>query len=1298
MSLSKSENIFWKMIREQKKNASYKPELKEVKNKITYTKPVKKLNSTFLDRIEKSTTLNTPSQTTNTKKAFIKELEKIEKLSTFNKIKKLQLLCKEMISKKERFSKNRIQMIEKIKKNCFNYYKNKISMKEIYDYCQSKKPEEHIDYILIEEPEKYFDDRYNDIYSFLFMLRNNNKMMLNLINNSTEEQFELLSDFIVNFCYEDTINSSFIQEELMLFIYLIFEKNLFMNLPEEIKIKDNYISYNILRNKNNILYYIIKSLTRKADIRNFLCSILVNNILKLEGKKKYLSPDIFAQKKFEDDNLQGNNNKNEAKPTVLFKNYTINEDRDSKLKLELNTYKAHKLGRTLTKGENIINEDLKMNNEKKEIEKENVIKNENKIENENKKEKEKENYKEKENKKVNNKEKEIEKENEKVKEINKEKDIEKEKEKENEKVKEINKDFEKEKENEKQKEKIIDKEKDIEKEIEKEKEKEKIKVKEIDKEKDIVKEIEKETEKENEKEKKNEKVKETDKEKNIEKEIENEKVKEKIIEKEKEIDKEKEKDIEKGIDKEKETKKENEKIKDIEKEIDKEKDIEKENKKEKENEKEKEKEIEKEIEIEIENKKEEKIQLENINNKDSDNNIGNNDQNDTIYNSFLTLDNNQNYNLNKIILNPFFEKNNATSEFISKKLHEYEHYSKTNAINLAMIDYLSSLLKDIDEYKSQNKYEIYSNWQLINVLKINKSKNEYDQKDNLMDYEEIIKNNYNSITEIILDIIEKLDENITSVPFTIKCISNIIEQLLNKKYYKKLKNTLSNYQKYIFKSNFFIGNILLSSIINRDYNGIITSDVTSKITTDNLKIIYDIFDKLLSGELFKNDSEEYFCYTLFNKLIIKTIPKIFNIIDKIEKKFKLPDTIQRLINTCTDINNNKRLNDFEYDYFFEKNEDIQYQSLCFSFETLGLLSNIMNKIKNKENYIKSISNEKDKSLLEKICCYENEFYRIYNNTKNNQQRCEYFYIYKLVFNNKIQNKINSILKDNLTDNNFSQNQNKFIIFKKCLIEVLSYVNIVDENSFLSFTQNKKVFIHNYENKKNIYKKIRKKEYNTIISENEIKQNKKEEKVNEDIDFKEVLFQKIMEYLKYEISFNFDNPKSQRIIFCTAYIQSHLEDISKEYSENNYCKLFMELIKETLTILNYLNSNILNQLYNKIKEGNKLNMIITSNYLQIKSMEKYKCIEYLYSTILIPNKFQITKDDKDIVTKIEYIRDKPVKKVVISEESNQNQNNDAIINNNNDKKESKEKDKEVLNNNNDKKELKEKKKKKLIKKK
>ena len=145
----------------------------------------------------------------------------------------------------------------------------------------------------------------------------------------------------------------------------------------------------------------------------------------------------------------------------------------------------------------------------------------------------------------------------------------------------------------------------------------------------------------------------------------------------------------------------------------------------------------------------------------------------------------------------------------------------------------------------------------------------------------------------------------------------------------------------------------------------------------------------------------------------------------------------------------------------------------------------------------------------------------------------------------------------------------------------------------------------------------------------------------------------------------------------------MEDIPKDYCDNNCSKLFLELIKETLAILNYLNSNILNQLYNKIKEGNKLNMIITSNCLQIKSMEKFKCIEYLYSKILIPNKFKITKDENDKITKVEYIRDKPAKKVdPVTKEPEQNLNNDnkteVKTNGTTDKKETKDKTKDNKN--------------------
>ena len=57
------------------------------------------------------------------------------------------------------------------------------------------------------------------------------------------------------------------------------------------------------------------------------------------------------------------------------------------------------------------------------------------------------------------------------------------------------------------------------------------------------------------------------------------------------------------------------------------------------------------------------------------------------------LKNYSNYNLKGFYLDPFFEQNDASSEFIKKKLNEYEHYSKTNTINLAMVEYLNILLK-----------------------------------------------------------------------------------------------------------------------------------------------------------------------------------------------------------------------------------------------------------------------------------------------------------------------------------------------------------------------------------------------------------------------------------------------------------------------------------------------------------------------------------------------------------------------------------------------------------------------------
>ena len=975
---------------------------KPQRQEVIINKP-KKLDSSILDKIEKKGTINNPMLKRNLiKEKEQQEFEKIEKQPTFDKVLKLQNLLKEIASMKIRFEANKDQMLTKINQNAFKYYENKINMKEIYDYCQSDNLEEYIKYNLIADPFPYFDEKgkdlYKDIYNFFFLIRNNNKLMLRLIENSDKEDFENLSDFLVNFCYEDIINSSFIQEELMLLIYLILEKKM-INLPKEILNNDNNISYNLFRNKENFVFHILRSLSRKADIRNFLCSILLDGINNLQELRKNLKLDINYEPKNsiinEDNNDNSLNNSFDntfsekfEKLDIIYRHYTI-RSKNKKNNARLTSQKSE--GAIIgNQNNNYIKHPPK---NKKEIDK--------KIENNN-------------------------------------------------------------------------------------------------------------------------------------------------IEKPSQI--EEDKDI------------------------------------------------------------------------------------------FSIPENISEEELNKIKIDAFFENNDVTLTYLQNKLKDSKNISRNTKINSAMNDYIENLIKDINDEKE----EIYSNKKLINYLKlmkindqkelnINNSQENIDEKINDM------KNNYNIIIKSIDDIISKIKENITKVPVIIKCISNVIEELLNKIYIERKQNKLiTNYQKYIFKSNFFYGNFIVCSLSNLDYNGIFVSDVITTSTLENLHIIINILNKMLSGKLFTN------CYEIiYNKYIIEALPNFFEVIDNIEKNFKLPDVLQRLVNTCTDVKNTKRLQDFEYDYFFEKNEEIQCQSLCFNFENLLTLMKLA--AKNIESLINY--GEEEKQIIGKIYGYENFLSNLNKENKIKEKKCDFIYLVKINFSSKTEKKINSILRDNFATINPVQSLNNVSFLKKCLIEVLEYANAINKHNFRYFIQNLKRPIHNHTINNILFRKNRFLDYENIVNEKNIHLNINEEEFMEkSLNFRDELFHNILEFLKNEIGTNYYNDqKTQRIVFCAFYVQSNLRLLPREYKENNYSKLIIELIKEAMEKLNYLNSNILNQLYNKIKEGNKLNLIITSNYLQVKNLEKFKCIEYLYYTSLLPLEFKIEKDQNNIIKNVDYI----------SEEENKN---------------------------------------------
>ena len=112
-------------------------------------------------------------------------------------------------------------------------------------------------------------------------------------------------------------------------------------------------------------------------------------------------------------------------------------------------------------------------------------------------------------------------------------------------------------------------------------------------------------------------------------------------------------------------------------------------------------------------------------------------------------------------------------------------------------------------------------------------------------------------------------------------------------------------------------------------------------------------------------------------------------------------------------------------------------------------------------------------------------------------------------------------------------------------------------------------------------------------------------------------------------------KVKRIVFCTSYLQLHIDDLPQKYKDNNYCLLIMEIIKIGEKIINELNVSILHQFYLKYKEGEKINMIINNNLLQIKKMEKNICLLHLFEKLKLPCKLNVKKDGLGSIKNVKY---------------------------------------------------------------
>ena len=595
----------------------------------------------------------------------------------------------------------------------------------------------------------------------------------------------------------------------------------------------------------------------------------------------------------------------------------------------------------------------------------------------------------------------------------------------------------------------------------------------------------------------------------------------------------------------------------------------------------------------------------------------------------------------------FFEENNFTRIDLSKILADLNNKNDRTEIENAFMEFLLFLK---NEFHKENK-EMFSSGMILQSLMDEKEKKKIISEEKEQKINEMYVKNFTIIINFIINLFEKIIQSLNSLPYTIKCVFFFLDKLISKKYEKK---NITYYQSLILKLKIFFDSFILPVLRNPISNGCISDGVLSNITLENLKLISTVVEKFISGNLFKifNDVSDPYM-TIFNKFIVKQIPNFFDIaieIDKnIKNKFEPPNVVMQLIelkelNIITD--KNKR--NINYDFFlFNQKENIQYQSVCFSYsDLLMFIRTIIDK--KLENYCETKTLMK--SDFERIRTYQKHFNDRYNEGIS-ENKIEFLFISKLNYKESFLNEIKAVTEDHFENYFNSQRNNSeipedILLFKKCLIELIIHINKINKENFISFIRNKDELIleHNsiinkyykqreYVNYKNISfendkdnKKIKEKNNNNFINnslENDLMKSCLSCDLMEDADFLEEIFPRIINIVKSELGNTLDYNKYERVFFCITYLQINIKHLPPQCSANNYSNLFIDIIEDIQNLINSLQNNILNQFYLKIREGDKLNLIFSKYSSEIKSMEKFYTINYLFNKVTPNNPLEET---------------------------------------------------------------------------
>ena len=286
-------------------------------------------------------------------------------------------------------------------------------------------------------------------------------------------------------------------------------------------------------------------------------------------------------------------------------------------------------------------------------------------------------------------------------------------------------------------------------------------------------------------------------------------------------------------------------------------------------------------------------------------------------------------------------------ESVDKFVEEYKIET-----NESMFDLYSLQLKNL----ALDKY-LYSNQNLLTNM------NKYKISDKLL---YIYQNNFMRVINFLDLIFDKTLNNFHLLPYSIKCFCKIISFLISRKF-----PNISKSEKNIFVSKFFFGKLLIPILRNPGIEAFIDNIIIDENTLNNLKVICDIINKFISGQLYSADNPKTYGYTPFNWYFIEKSGQIYTILEHA--------TTVRLPSFLEDFINNKLPDNFEYDYFKQNpDEVINYRSICFNIREANAIIELMDKYKSQ--VFVSPDSQIAKKTLEKLTSKSSK--RVINNIIN----------------------------------------------------------------------------------------------------------------------------------------------------------------------------------------------------------------------------------------------------------------------------------------------------------------------------